>query len=120
MALSYGYYLPLSANLYESVRFLGIAPKTDLLEGGERTQRKDKNGTPMWVVSALVKFDGSTQETENFTLTTTNDVAQKIAQIDELTPIRLVGLAGGKWSRATSDQTAWSFQIKGVEPVKNG
>ena len=118
MAINYGYYLPLSPNTFESVRILGIAPKTDLLEGGERIQRKDKNGTPMWVVSALVKVDGSTQETENFTLTAPNDVAQKIAQIEELTPIRLVGLSGGKWSRTTSDQTAWTFQIKGVEPVK--
>ncbi len=118
MALNYGYYLPLSTNLYESVRILGIAPKTDLLEGGERQPRKDKNGTPMWVVSALVKFAGSTQETENFTLTAPNDVANKIAQIEELTPIRLVGLSGGKWSRATSDQTAWTFQISGIEVAK--
>lgn len=118
MALNYGYYLPLSPNLFESVRFLGIAPKTDLLDGGERSHRKDKNGTPMWVVSALVKFDGSTQETENFTLAVSNEEQHKIAQIAELTPIRLAGLSGGKWSRATSDQTAWTFQIKGVEPVK--
>lgn len=120
MAINFGYYIPLSANLFESVRFLGIAPKTDLLEGGERTPRKDKSGTPMWVVSALVKFDGSTQETENFTLTISKEEQLKIAQIGELAPIRLVGLSGGKWSRATSDQTAWTFQIKGVEPIKNG
>jgi hypothetical protein len=118
MAINYGYYLPLAPNMFESVRFLGISQKTDLLEGGQRNQRTDKNGTPMWVVSALVKFAGSTQETENFTLTVPSDVAQKINQIEELTAVRLVGLSGGKWSRTASDQTAWTFQISGVEVVK--
>lgn len=118
MTANYGYYLPLLPTLFQSVRFLDISPKNDLLDGGEKTQRKDKSGTPMWVVSALVKFGTSQLETETFTLTAPLDVAQKIKQIQELTPVRLVGLSGGKWSRLTSDQTAWTFQITDVEVVK--
>jgi hypothetical protein len=118
MTINYPYYLQLSPSLYSSVRFLGITPKTDLLDTGERVQKKDKQGTPMWVVSALVKHDGANQETENFTLVAPHDVAQKYKQIEELTAVRLVGLSGGKWSRATSDQTAWTFQITGLEAAK--
>ena len=110
--------MPLAANTFDSVRFLDITQKIDLLDGGERTQRKNKDGTPMWVVSALVKFQGSPPETENFTLVAPNEVASKYAQIVELAEIKLIGLAGGKWSRTTSDQTAWSFQITGIEVVK--
>lgn len=118
MANKYGYYMPLAANTFDSVRFLDITQKIDLLDGGERTQRKNKDGAPMWVVSALVKFQGSPPETENFTLVAPNEVASKYAQIAELAEIKLIGLAGGKWSRTTSDQTAWSFQITGIEVVK--
>lgn len=118
MANKYGYYMPLAANTFDSVRFLDITQKIDLLDSGERTQRKNKDGTPMWVVSALVKFQGSPPETENFTLVAPNEVANKYAQIGELAEIKLIGLAGGKWSRTTSDQTAWSFQITGIEVVK--
>lgn len=118
MANKYGYYMPLAANTFDSVRFLDITQKIDLLDSGERTQRKNKDGTPMWVVSALVKFQGSPPETENFTLVAPNEVANKYAQIGELAEIKLIGLAGGKWSRTTSDQTARSFQITGIEVVK--
>ena len=29
-------------------------------------------------------------------------------------PIKLVGLAGGKWSKAQTDKTSWSFQVSGI------
>lgn len=116
MTINYGYYLALSAELFEVVRFLDISPKTEM--GANAHQKLDRNGVPQWVVSALVKHDGSKTETETFTLTAPVEVAERINKIEELTPIRLVGLEGGKWSRATSDKTSWSFQIAGVEIAK--
>lgn len=114
MTLAYGYYLPLSPNLYHSVRFIDISPKMEGF-GTNRTHQHDANGTPKWVISALVKLnDGEKAETENFTLTAPEATAKKIAEIPELSPIKLVGLAGGKWSRSESDRTEWSFQIDGV------
>jgi hypothetical protein len=110
---NYGYYLPLSASLFESVRFLDISPKTEGF-GGEEKQKFDKDNTPIWVITALVKFQGSKQETEAFTLTATAKEAEAIRNIAELTPIKLVGLAGGKWSKAQTDKTSWSFQIANI------
>lgn len=117
MTVSYGYYLPLDRSLFETVRFLDISPKKEGL-GSEEKHKTDKNGVPQWVVSTLVKYQGSKQETEVFTLTAPQAIAETIDMIDELTPIRLVDLAGGKWSRSTTDKTSWSFQISGVEVVK--
>ena len=110
---NYGYYLPLAANLFDSVRFIDISPKTEGF-GSDEVQKKDKDGTPVWVITALVKFQGGKQETEAFTLTASNKDAEGIRGIAELTPIKLVGLAGGKWSKAQSDKTAWSFQVAGI------
>lgn len=118
MANGYGYYLPLHPNTFQDVRFLGIAEKTELVNGNERVQKEDRNGTPVWVVSALVKFGDKQPETENFTLTASNEVANSISKIAELTRVKLVGLSGGKWSRKDSNQTAWTFQIAGLEMVK--
>ena len=78
----------------------------------------DKTGVPFWVISGLVKYQGGNQETELFTLAATNEIAGKIRTIEELTPIRLVGLVGGKWSKNQTDKTSWSFQISGVEIIK--
>lgn len=114
MSINYGYYLPLSPSVFETVRFLDISEKTEGL-GVEGKQKTDKSGVPQWVVTALVKYQDAKQETETFTLTAPVPVAERIDEIDELTPIRLVGLAGGKWSRAGNDKTSWSFQISGVE-----
>ena len=114
---NYGYYLPLAPNLFESVRFLGIDAKTEGF-GEAEVQKKDKDGTPIWVISALVKYQGANQEAENFTLAAPLELMRKIGEIEELTPIRLVGLSGGKWSRANSDNTTWSFQISGIEVIK--
>lgn len=117
MSANYGYYLPLSSSVFESVRYLAIAPKTEGF-GHDEKQKIDKDGTPVWTVSALVKFQGSKQETELFTLAASPELAGKINAIEELTPIRLVGLAGGKWSKSQTDKTSWSFQISGIEVIK--
>jgi hypothetical protein len=114
---NYGYYLPLHPNTFETVRFLGIEPKNEGL-GDNVGQKKDKNGTPVWVVSALVKMTGGTQDLETFTLTAPSDIANKIKAIEELSMVRLAGLHGGKWSKAITDQTTWSFQISGLEIIK--
>ncbi|MBI5161192.1 MAG: hypothetical protein HY996_07255 [Micrococcales bacterium] len=106
--------MPLARDLFQSVRFLDIAPKMEGV-GKEEKQAHDKEGTPRWVVSALVRHGETKQETETFTLTAPLAVAEKINEIEELTPIRLRGLAGGKWTRVSSDKTSWSFQIAGVE-----
>ena len=114
---NYGYYLPLNPGIYETVRFLGIEEKMEGM-GENKTQKTDKDGTPVWTVSALVKVPGGIQDMETFTLTATKDVAGKIKALDDLTPIRLVGLAGGKWSKAITDKTTWSFQISAIEVIK--
>jgi hypothetical protein len=114
---NYGYYLPLHPNTFESARFIGISPKTEGF-GAEEKHKTDKNGVPVWVVSALVKMTGGDQEMENFTLTAPIEAANKIKAIEELASIRLVGLAGGKWSPLQTDKTSWSFQITGIEVIK--
>jgi hypothetical protein len=117
MSISYPYYLPLAADLYQGVRFLSITPKRDGL-GESATQKIDKDGTPVWVLSALVKYQDAAQETQEFSLTAPSNVAEEIAKIPELTPIGLKGLSGGKWSKATTDKTSWSFHILGITVAK--
>lgn len=119
MTIKYGFYTEAPNNFYESVHFLSISPKTELVSG-EMLQQKDRSGTPKWVVSAVVKYGKHPTDTENFTLIAPNEIAEAIKQIRELTPIKLVGLAKGKWTREGSTETHWSFSIKGVEPIKNG
>ena len=110
---NYGYYLPLAPSMFESVRFLDISPKYEGFAADE-VQKKDKDGTPVWTITALVKVSGSKQETETFTLTASTKDADAIRSIPELTPIKLIGLAGGKWSKAQTDKTSWSFQVAGI------
>ena len=110
---NYGYYLPLAANLFDSVRFIDISPKTEGF-GNDEVQKKDKDGTPVWVITALVKYQGGKNETETFTLVASSKDADGIRGIPELTAIKLVGLAGGKWSKAQTDKTSWSFQVSGI------
>ena len=45
-------------------------------------------------------------------------LAEEISKIPELTSIGLKGLSGGKWSKATTDKTSWSFQILGITVAK--
>lgn len=117
MSISYPYYLPLSDNLYQGVRFLSITPKKDGI-GESATQKLDKDGTPVWILSALVKYQDAAQETQEFSLTATRNLAEEISKIPELTSIGLKGLSGGKWSKATTDKTSWSFQILGITVAK--
>ena len=108
MSIQYGYYLPLGT-VYDSVRYLSITPKMAGF-GTAAEQKQDKNGIPVWTISALVKRGDDPAAMETFSLT-----APAISKVAELTPIRLVGLSGGKWAKAGSDRTEWSFQISGIE-----
>ena len=77
MSINYGYYLPLSEDLFTTVRFIDITEKPDGI-GTDARQAHDKEGTPRWVVSALVRLGDHKQETETFTLTAPLSVAQEI------------------------------------------
>ena len=110
---NYGYYLPLSDKLFDSVRFISIEPKTEGI-GSDAPQKTDRDGTPLWVITALVKYQGGASETETFTFPVNKKGFDEISAIQELTPIRLVGLSAGKWSRSDTDRTKWTFQITGL------
>jgi hypothetical protein len=114
---NYGYFLPLAENLFTSVKFLDLSPKTEL-KFGEQIQKMTKDGVPQFTLTALVKFAEDKPQTEIFTITQDEKLANQMRNIPELTPIRLIGLRGGKWSRQESDQTTWSFQISGLEVLK--
>lgn len=113
MSIQYGYYLPLG-NVYDSVRFVSITTKMTGF-GSTVEQKQDKNGTPVWTISALVKRGDDPAGMEKFSLTASAKTAEAIGKVTELTPIRLVGLSGGKWAKAGSDRTEWSFQVSGIE-----
>jgi hypothetical protein len=119
MSIQYGYYLPLGP-VFESVRFINIAPKMEgqskeeRENGKEAIQKKDKDGNLTWTISAIVKLPGASVETEVFTLVAPQKTADEIAKIPEMTPITLRGLAGGKWSKSDSDKTSWTFQITAI------
>jgi hypothetical protein len=115
MSIQYGYYLPLG-QVFANVRYLSIVPKMTGF-GPTSEQKSDKDGTPVFTVSALVQRKGEASATENFSLTATSKLAEQISKIAELTPIKLHGLAGGKWVQSGGDKTTWSFQITGVEVV---
>lgn len=114
---NYGYFLPLAENTFTSVRFLDITPKFEL-RFGQSAPKVDKEGTPQYVLTALVKFGDEKSQTEAFTISLADKELHQLQSIPELTPIRLIGLRGGKWSREDSNQTNWSFQITGVEVLK--
>jgi hypothetical protein len=114
---NYGYFLPLAESTFRSVRFLDLSPKTELVNG-QLTPKLTKEGVPQYLLSALVKYEDEKPQTEVFTITLDDKQVNLVRTISELTPIRLIGLRGGKWSRQQSDQTTWSFQITGVEVLK--
>jgi hypothetical protein len=114
---NYGYFLPLAENLFTSVKFLDLSPKTEL-KFGEHVPKLTKEGTPQFVLTALVKYGDDKPQTEVFTITLDEKTANHLRGIPELSPIRLIGLKGGKWSRQESDQTNWSFQISSIEVLK--
>lgn len=64
---NYGCYLPLWDKLFDSVRFISIEPKTEGI-GSDAPQKTDRDGTPLWVITALVKYQGGASETETFTI----------------------------------------------------
>ena len=111
--IQYGYYLALG-NVYDSVRFVSITPKMTGF-GVSNEQKQDKQGTPVWTISALVKMGEDAAAMETFSFAASAKTAEAIGKIAELTPIRLVGLSGGKWAKTGSDRTEWSFQITGIE-----
>ena len=97
MSIQYGYYLPLG-NVYDSVRFVSISAK---MTGFGSTVEQKRGEEP----AAM----------ENFSITTSAKTAEAIGKVAELTPIKLVGLSGGKWAKTGSDRTEWSFQISSIE-----
>ena len=111
--IKYEYYLPMG-NVYDTVRFLSLAPKMNGF-GTAAEQKIDKSGVPIWTLSALVKRGEDAPGLEVFSITATVKSAEAISKIAELTPIKFVGLSGGKWVKAGSDRTEWSFQITGLE-----
>lgn len=104
----------MNETLFESVCFLELAPKTNGLGAGAE-QKTDKEGTPVWVLTALVKFQGQKRDTEVFTITASRKDAEAIKATPELTVIKLRGLSAGKWAKAGTDKTNWSFSISGIE-----
>lgn len=114
---NYGYFLPLAESTFTSVRFLDISEKFEL-KFGQAAPKVDKEGIPQYILSALVKFGDEKPQTEAFTISLDDKGLNQLKSLPELTPIKLIGLKGGKWSREDSNQTNWSFQIVGVEVLK--
>ena len=93
MALQNSYYLPLHENLFEIVRLLAISPKSEGIEA-DSPQKVDKDGVPVWTLSALVKVAGSVPETEVFTLSATRKFAEEIGILPEFSTIKLCASPG--------------------------
>ena len=114
MSIQNAYYLLLSESNFENVLFLGLAPKADGIESNA-PQKIDKEGLPVWTLSALVKAPEGLYEGASFTLPASKKLAEEIMAIKDLTPIKLLGLKGGKWSKHDSAETKWSFLISGIK-----
>lgn len=113
MSINYPYYLPLSPGTFTEVRFLDLSPKTDGF-GDKEQQKVDKDGTPIWVISALVSYNGSKLESELFSITANKKDAESMRGIPQFAAVKLHGLTGGKWTKAQETKTYWSFQITGL------
>ena len=114
MSIQTSYYLPLAENFLETVLYSDLAPKTDGVEENA-PQKIDKSGLPVWTLAALVKVPGGLYEGETFTLSANKKSAEEIMALKQLTPIKLLGLKGGKWSKTDSVTTRWSFLISGIK-----
>ena len=114
MSIQSTYYLPLLENIFETVLFSDLAPKTEGIEANA-PQKIDKEGLPVWTLAALVKVPGGVFEGETFTLSAPKKAAEEIMTLKDLTPIKLLGLKGGKWSKSDSATTRWSFLISGIK-----
>ena len=112
-----GYYLPLAADVFESTHLLGIEARTDGI-GETRTQKHTPDGVPVWTLTMLIKRPGSIPEVELFAWATTAANAEQVKNMAPMTAVTLIGLEAGKWSRANSDRTTWTFRVAGVEPTK--
>ena len=114
MSIQTTFYLPLLENIFETVLFSDLAPKADGIEA-QAPQKIDKEGLPVWTLAALVKMPGGLYEGETFTLSASKKAAEDITTVKPLTPIKLLGLKGGKWSKSDSSTTRWSFLISGIK-----
>jgi hypothetical protein len=114
---NHGYYLPLANNVFEAAHFLGIEARSDGM-GETRTQKHNPDGVPVWTLTLLIKRAGSIPEVELFTWTASTEAAQAVKEIPPMTPVTLIGLEAGKWSRANTDRTTWTFRVAGIEPTK--
>lgn len=112
-----GYYLPLAPSVFESIHFLGIEARTEGI-GDARTQKHAPDGQPVWTLTLLIQRTGSIPEVETFAWTATTQAATVVGNLAPMTPVTLVGLEGGKWSKAGTDRTTWSFRVAGIEPIK--
>ena len=114
MSILSSYYLLLAEANFEHVLFLGLAPKSDGIEANA-PHKIDKDGLPVWTVSALVKAPEGLYEGVTFTLPAPKKLAEEIMTIKDLTPVKLLGLKGGKWTKFDSGETKWSFLISGIK-----
>ena len=114
---TYGYYLPLSDNVFDAVHYLGIEAKTEGI-GDARTQKHTPEGLPVWTLTTLVNRAGSIPEVEFFTWVGSSSDADHLKALAPMTPVKLIGVEAGKWTRANSDRTTWTFRVAGIEPVK--
>ncbi len=114
MSILNSYYLLISESNFESILFLGLAPKADGIETNA-PQKIDKDGLLIWTLSALVKAPEGLYEGMTFTLPASKKLAEEIMAIKDLTPIKLLNIKGGKWSKFDSSETKWSFQISGIK-----
>ena len=76
--------------------------------------KNDIDGIPVWTVSALVNRSEEASQMETFTLIASAKLAENIGKFGELTPIKLHGLAGGKWVQRAGNKNL-VLQITGVE-----
>lgn len=114
MSILNSYYLLISESNFESILFLGLAPKADGIETNA-PQKIDKDGLLIWTLSALVKAPEGLYEGMTFTLPASKKLAEEIMAIKDLSPIKLLNIKGGKWSKIDSSETKWSFQISGIK-----
>ena len=114
---NHGYYLPLASDVFETIHFLGIEARTDGL-GEARTQKHTPDGVPVWTLTLLIKRPGSIPEVELFAWAATAQAAEHVTGMAPMTPVALLGLEAGKWSRANSDRTTWTFRVAGIEASK--
>ena len=116
MSIQNTYYMPLKENLFESALFSEIVPKKDG-RGSDALQKHDKDGVPIWSIFAFVSLPGESPDKEMFSLAAPQKVAEEIANLKVYTPIKFIGLTGGKWSKEGTDKTTWTFKCDAIMKV---